>query len=73
MSIADKLTKSVRQAKERTAGEDSAEAPGSSPEPARERTPGATRPGRSSPSKRGKISESDGPITPFPSRRVWPD
>ena len=73
MSIADKLTKSVRQAKEKTAGEDSAEAHGSNPKLAQEGTPEAKTPGRSSRPKRGKMSESDGPITPFPSRRVWPD
>ena len=69
MTIASKLTKSVRQAKVSAANEqDAAESGAVAP------TPPASKPAPTTkkPTARTK-SEPEAPVAPIPSRRVWPD
>lgn len=69
MSVASKLTKSVRQAKASVANEqEAADAPApQASKPVANPAPKTTRP------RVSKQPESEGPVVPFPYRRVWPD
>jgi len=70
MSVASKLTQSVRQAKASVANEheatpDAPSAPASTP--AAKPAPKTTRP------RANRKPEPEAPVVPFPSHRVWPD
>lgn len=70
MSVASKLTRSVRQAKETVANEQDATPDTPSPQastPAAKPAPKTTRP------RANRKPEPEAPVVPFPSHRVWPD
>ncbi len=73
MSIADKLAKSVRQAKENPAGDAPTDSSNPEPTPTQARKPATAAPSKSSRSATGKKSKPVASVAPFPSRRVWPD
>ena len=74
MSIASKLTKSVRQAKESGSnGSVISEADIFEQAAAEERKSATATSQKSAKPKANKKPEPEPPIIPFPSRRVWPD
>jgi len=74
MSIASKLTKSVRQAKESGAsGGESTDADIFEQAASQDNKSAATPTQKAAKPKANKKPEPEPPIIPFPSRRVWPD